>query len=378
MEAAGIESEDDTELRLVLAELGLDFESLALSPGAPRARDISHGLLRAPVIRAPGPLQSQTSASGSTEDCGLAVNFSHLADLYSQASRLEGGELLPIFEDLLKRDRAVVTAGKPRSRHWLAGVLDFTHPLPTVSAVTSQKETTLKSGQSWPPASRPIAPQRWRNSNALAADTDGVHRRRSSVGSAPSVEAGVESDYVDDERPDIFGAAAGNATQRRSASVGGLARGSRPGASGRRESRSTAALGPVAKGKSRPRQRTQADRSRGKTTEDDDLLAQKKIALARTQAAYDGVLRYTSQIVLSEASVLAIIARVLKLRHRIQQTLLNEGQFTLAISLCASLGLVDLPTSDRRLRLRKRLTTVQVSPAARELPDSLCVLILLF
>ena len=235
--------------------------------------------------------------------------------------------------------------------------------------MTSQKE------QAWPPISRP---QRWRNSLATDADP-GARRRRSSAGSTPSA-VDHEFDDVDDDRPDIYDAASGASAQRRSASVGGLPRGPRRDASDRHGSRSTAALGLAARGgKStlRSRQRSQADRGRGKTVEDDDLLAQKKVALVRTQAAYDGVLRYASQIVLSEASVLAIIARVLKLRHQIQQTLLNEGQFTLAVSLCASLGLVDLPTSDRRLRLRKRLATVQVSlvtPAGSSVPTLLPLL----
>lgn len=120
MSAAGIETADDTELRYVLGELGLDYESLALSLGVPRARDVSTGN-RPGTLRVPPAITTRAELASSTGevDAGgasdpaidLAVNPSHLSDMYSQAPQLEGAELQPLFDELLRRDRALVTAG---------------------------------------------------------------------------------------------------------------------------------------------------------------------------------------------------------------------------------------------------------------------------
>lgn len=166
-------------------------------------------------------------------------------------------------------------------------------------------------------------------------------------------------------RPTARSASVPHAQQHRSASTGVLTRAPRARSSTKQTSRSTAALA-VAPGKlvtaSSPRIPMVGTKTRSKTEKnEEEHSAQKQTALSRVQASYDAVVRYCGQLVLSESSVLAIIARVLKLRFRAQQALLSEGQFVVASSLCAAYGLMNIKVMERRLALRKRLVAVQVS-----------------
>jgi len=288
------------------------------------------------------------------------------------------------------------------------------------AAVAAQKEAALKAGEPWPPVSENSSKKRWINSTSkLPIATIGIGRRRSSAGSVAGVVASLASDVrrastssvvstctgpvvrdlgsvvhsssedrnicPDNTLKDISHARSNVAviplrevsasqppqklfsrTHHRSVSVGVLPR-SKPASVSflsNAMAQSTAAIGAVTGDlniHSIARQRPGVEsKNRKNTKQDEEVQEQMHIALSRMQSAYDSVLRYSSHLVLSEASVLAIIARVLKLRYRTQQSLLNEGQFVMSTAVCASFGLLDVAAAERQLVLRKRLITVQV------------------
>ena len=114
IKAVGIESTDDTELRFVFAELGLDFDTLAMAYGVPKASDLVGGGMRSSLALLQSPsLRTIPSGviTGKNNIIDLTVNPKALSDLYTQPPCIEGGELQPLFEDLIKRDRALVGAG---------------------------------------------------------------------------------------------------------------------------------------------------------------------------------------------------------------------------------------------------------------------------
>ena len=278
-----------------------------------------------------------------------------------------------------------------------------------VAAVELQKEAAINAGEPWPPVADMTSQRRWQNSTSIVSalkprrrssagmlvdvmSTSGDARQGSTASSSaihvPGVAGGrreepasrrtsaaLDSDVTGPVSHTLNSTALPKQNEalqpavkagHRSMSVGVLPRPRHAAVTFANStpitpiSQSTAALGSV--GRSIPsvsrHRKVAGTRSR---TGDGEIEGQKRIALARSQAAYDSVLRYSTQLVLSETSVLAIIARVLKLRWRSQQAIMSEGQFVLATSVLAAYGLCDLDLANRRLVLRKRLIAAQVS-----------------
>ncbi len=57
------------------------------------------------------PVAATNSAEEDDYSGGLAVTPKPLSQLYTQPPLMEGGELQPIFQVLIKRDRDLVSAG---------------------------------------------------------------------------------------------------------------------------------------------------------------------------------------------------------------------------------------------------------------------------
>lgn len=117
--AAGIASQDDTELRYVLAELGLDYDTAVLSSGVPRSSDLAgtggsmRMFMRAAAMQETADAAASAVVSNALEGVvDLAVSPKPLRDLYTQPPCLEGSELQPLYEELLKRDRLIVGSGQ--------------------------------------------------------------------------------------------------------------------------------------------------------------------------------------------------------------------------------------------------------------------------